>query len=42
MANIFKKFSNYPMNIEVNGFYTFCKFVHEAYGLTKQALFKAR
>ena len=42
LANIFKKFSNYPMNIEVNGFYTFYKFVYEAYGLTKQALFKAR
>ena len=42
LANIFKKFSNCPMNIEVNEFDTLCNFVYEAYGLTKQPSFKMR
>ena len=40
LSNIFKKFSNCPMNIEVNEFDTLCNFVYETYGLTKQAPFK--
>ena len=35
LYNIFNKFSNCPMNIEVNEFDTLCNFVYEAYGLTK-------
>ena len=42
LSNIFKKFSNCPMNIEVNESDTLCKFVYEASGLTKQAPFKTR
>ena len=42
LSNIFKKFSNCPMNIEVNEFDTLCNFVYQAYGLTKQAPFKAQ
>ena len=42
MSNIFKKFSNCPINIEKNEFDTLCNFVYEAYGLTKQAPFKTR
>ena len=42
LSNIFKKLSNYPMNIEVNGLDTLCNFVYEPYGLTKQAPFKTR
>ena len=42
LSNIFKKFSNCPMNIEVNEFDMLCNFVYKAYGLTKQALFKTR
>ena len=42
LSNIFKKFSNCPMNIEVNEFDTLCNFVYEAYCLTKQAPFKRR
>ena len=40
LSNIFKKFSNCLLNIEVNEFDTLCNFVYEAYGLTKQARFK--
>ena len=40
LSNIFKKFSNCPMNIEVNVFDTLCNFVYKAHGLTKQATFK--
>ena len=42
LSNIFKKFSNCPMNIEVNEFDMLCNFVYKAYGLTKQAPFKTR
>ena len=42
LSNIFKKFSNCPMNTEVNEFDTLCNFVYEAYVLTKQAPFKTR
>ena len=42
LSNIFKKFSNCPMNIEVNESDTLCKFVYEASGLTKQAPLKTR
>ena len=42
LSNIFKKFSNCPMNIEVNEFDMLCNFVYEAYGLTKQASIKTR
>ena len=41
LSNIFKKFSNCPMNIEVNEFGTLCNFVYEAYGLTEKASFKS-
>ena len=37
LSNIFTKFSNCPMNIEVNEFDTLCNFFYEAYGLTKEA-----
>ena len=40
LSNIFKKLSNYPMNIDGNEFDTLCNFFHKAYGLTKQAPFK--
>ena len=40
LPNIFKKFGNCPMNIEVNEFDTLCNFAYEAYGLTKQVPFK--
>ena len=42
LSNIFKKFSNCSMNIEVNEFDTLCNFFNEAYGLTKEAPFKTR
>ena len=42
LSNIFKKFSNCPMNIEVNEFDTLCNFFYETYDLTKQASFKTR
>ena len=42
MSIILKKFSNCPMNIEVNEFDTLCNSVYEAYRLTKQAPFKTR
>ena len=42
LSNIFKKFSNCPINIEVNEFDTLCNFAYEAYGLTKQAPFIIR
>ena len=40
LSNIFKKFSNCPMDIKVNEFHKLCNFVSEAFGLTKQAPFK--
>ena len=40
LSNMFKKFSNCLMNIEVNEFDTLCNFIYEAYSLTKQAPFK--
>ena len=42
LSNIFKKFSNCPINIEVNEFDTLISFIYEAYDLTKQAPFKTR
>ena len=42
LSNIFKKFSNCLLNIEVNEFDTLCNFIYEAYGLKKQARFKTR
>ena len=42
LSNIFKKFSNCLLNIEVNEFDTLCNFVYKAYGFTKQAWFKTR
>ena len=40
LSNNFKKFSNCPIDIEINEFDTLCNFVYEPYGLTKQAPFK--
>ena len=40
LSKILKKFTNCPMNIELNEFDTMCNVVYEAYGLTKQAPFK--
>ena len=37
LSNIFKKFSNCLLNIEVNEFDTLCNFVYEAYDFIKQA-----
>ena len=39
---LYKKFSNCPINIEVNEFDMLCNFVYEAYGLIKQAPLKTR
>ena len=42
LSNIFKKFSNCPINIKVNEFDTLRNLIYEAYGLTKQAPFKTQ
>ena len=42
LSNIFKKFSNCPMNIEVNEFGMLCNFVYKAYGLTEKVSLKIR
>ena len=42
LSNICKKFSNCPLNIEVNEFDTLCNFIYNAYVFKKQAPFKTQ
>ena len=42
LSNICKKFSNCPLNIEVNEFDTSCNFIYNAYVFKKQAPFKTQ
>ena len=42
LTNIFKRLSNTPTDITLDDFNGLCQFVYEAYGLTKQTIFKSQ